>query len=160
MTTVFSIPIYSCPEKIFNKDYDRFLRKKAQTTIDIYSDFGRSEQEAIESIKKFYWKNGIWKYNQIKGFLEVNYHGGSFCFDAFLPEEKNTMRFSNKKKYLSLHEILGYYVQMSGDNQAIATNLILTVQTIAREYNFVLETSSFEIMCNCIDFKELKQRLK
>ena len=155
-TVLISLPIYSCSEKHFKVAYEKYLRKKASDAIWIYKSFNKSEEEAVESIERFYWKKRIWKYNQIIGYLQIFVFGNSLAFNRYLPEEKNTMRFSNKKKYLSMMPVQGMYVQLSGTNEQIANKLLKAIKDIAKIYKWTIDTSEFELIYNDINYLKFK----
>ena len=153
---LFSIPIYSCSEKKHRILYQKFLRNKALLVIENYKKFGKSEQEAIEKTEPLFWKKRIWKYNQIIGYLEVNIMHASLSFNSYLQEERNIMKFSNKKKYLTLHPILGYYVQLGGNNGEIAENLLKTIEKIGKSFKWELDLSSFKLIYKDINYLGFK----
>lgn len=149
---LISLPIYSCSEKTLKKDYKKYLRRKASNAIKIYADFGKTEEEAIKEIERFYWKKRIWKYNQIIGYLQVFVFGNSLAFNRYLPEEKNVMRFSNRKKFVCMMNVSGMYVQLIGTNEDIANKLFETIKDIARMNKWLIDTSEFELFYKDIDY--------
>lgn len=155
-TVLFSLPLYSCSEKVFNNDYQKYLKRKSSDTIKIYSNFNKSEEEAINATKHFYWKKRIWKYNQIIGYLQVFVFGNSLAFNRYLPEERNNMRFSNRKKYVCMLPVSGIYVQMSGTNKDIANKLLKAVKDIAKMNKWVIDTSEFELIYKDINYLKLR----
>ena len=155
-TVIFSLPIYSCSEKVFYNDYQKYLKRKASDAIRIYAEFNKTEDEAIKATERFYWKKRIWKYNQIIGYLQVYIFGNSVAFNRYLPEEKNIMRFSNTKKYLCMSHVSGIYVQLSGTNEEIANNLFKTIKYIAKMNKWIIDTSEFELIYKDINYLRLR----
>lgn len=153
---LFSLPIYSCTEKTFNNAYQKYLKRKASDAIWIYSNFNKSEEEAIKVTEHFYWKKGIWKYNQIIGYLQVFVFGNSLAFNRYLPEENNVMRFSNKKKYVCKNPVMGIYVQLLGTNKDIANKLLKAIKDIAKMNKWVIDTSEFELIYKDINYLKFR----
>ena len=153
---LISLPIYSCSEKAFEEDYEKYLRRKASDAIRIYKRFNKTEEEAINSIRPFYWKKKIWKYNQIIGYLQIVAFGNSLAFSRYLPEEKNVMRFSNKKKYVSMMNVPGMYVQLIGTSEKIADELLKTIKDIAEMNKWIIDTSEFELIYKDINYLKFK----
>ena len=155
-TVIFSLPIYSCTEKVFYNDYQKYLKRKASDAIRIYAEFNKTEDEAIKATERFYWKKRIWKYNQIIGYLQIFLLGNSLAFSRYLPEEKNIMRFSNKKKYVCKIPVLGMYVQLTGTNEKIANELLKTIKKIAQMNKWIIDTSEFELFYKDINYLKFK----
>lgn len=155
-TVIFSFPIYSCSEKVFNKDYQKYLKRKASDAIRIYAKFNKTEDEAIKATERFYWKKRIWKYNQIIGYLQIFLFGNSLAFNRYLPEETNIMRFSNKKKYVCKMPVLGMYVQLTGTNEEIANSLLRTIKDIAKMNKWIIDISEFKLIYKDINYLRLR----
>lgn len=155
-TVIFSLPIYSCSEKVFSNAYKKYLKRKASDAIRIYAEFNRTEDEAIKVTERFYWKKRIWKYNQIIGYLQIFLFGNSLAFSRYLPEEKNIMRFSNKKKYVCRMPVLGMYVQLTGTNEKIANELLKTIKNIAQMNKWIIDTSEFKLFYKDINYLKFK----
>ena len=155
-TVIFSLPIYSCTEKVFYNDYQKYLKRKASDAIRIYAEFNKTEDEAMKATERFYWKKRIWKYNQIIGYLQIFLLGNSLAFSRYLPEEKNIMRFSNKKKYVCKIPVLGMYVQLTGTNEKIANELLKTIKKIAQMNKWIIDTSEFELFYKDINYLKFK----
>ena len=157
---LISLPIYSCTEKTLEKDYKKYLRRKASYAIQIYADYNKTEEEAIKEIERFYWKKRIWKYNQIIGYLQVLVFGNSLAFNRYLPEEKNVMRFSNKKKFVCMMHVSGMYVQLTGTNEEIANRLLKAIRDIAKMNKWIIDTSEFELFYKDINYLKLRDYIK
>lgn len=155
-TVILSLPIYSCSEKVFYNDYQKYLKRKASDAIRIYAEFNKTEEEAIKATEHFYWKKRIWKYNQIIGYLQIFLLGNSLAFSRYLPEEKNIMRFSNKKKYVYKLPVSGMYVQLTGTNEKIANELLKTIKIIAQMNKWIIDTSEFELFYKDINYLKFK----
>ena len=153
--SLISLPIYSCLEQKFQRDYEKNLKRKSFDAIAIYANFHKSEEEAINSVKKFCWKKGIWRYNQIIGYLQV-FFGNSLAFSRYLPEEKNIMRFSDKKKYMCMMPILGMYIQLCGTNEEIANKLLKAIKDIAKMNKWIIDTSEFELFYKDINYLKFR----
>ena len=155
-TILFSLPIYSCTEKVFKTAYKKYIKRKASDAIYTYTKLNKSEEEAINLIENFYWKKRIWKYNQIIGYLQILVFGCSLAFNRYLPEEKNIMRFSNKKKYMCMMPVSGIYVQLTGTNEEIADSLLKAIKDIAKMNKWIIDTSEFELIYKDINYLKLR----
>ena len=152
MNTLFSLPIYSCAKEKFKEKYENYILTRAK-----YSHYYPSDVErAKKNIRKFEWKKGIWKYNQIIGYLEVFIQGGSLAFHAYLPEEKNVMKFSRVKKYLYRVDLNGLYIQLIGSNERIANELFDKIQSIQKDHKWYIDYSFFNQVYKKIDYMNLK----
>ena len=151
MDTLFSLPIYSCPSEKFEKLFEKHILNKAKSSYYYPSDI----ETAKRNVRKFEWKKGIWKYNQIVGYLEVFVLGGSLAFRCYIPEERTT-RFSNVKKYFRLVEIYGMYIQLTGTNKTIAHRLLEVIKSIQRKNKWYIDYSLFNRVYENIDYLNLK----
>lgn len=161
-TVVYSLPIYSCSKEKLEKDYQIFLRKKAQTGVEIAKEFGKQESEVLDRFHQMFWKKNIWKYNQVIGYLEVvlAFDGNCIAFESYLPEEKRNMRFSDKKKWLSLQHIGGYYVDLEGTNEQIGKSVLKTIKTISRDNKWMIDLDSFKLVFKDIDYLWIAKQLR
>ena len=154
MDTLFSLPIYSYSKAVFAKKYEEHILAIAKHSHYYPFDVEKAKQTA----RRFEWKKGIWKYNQIIGYLEVFIFGGSLAFRAYLPEEARKMAFSGVKKYLRLVEINGLYIQLIGTNKTIANKLLETIQSIESVRKWNIDYSQFLRFYKSIDYLHLKSK--
>lgn len=152
MNTLFSLPIYSCAKDKFEEKYEKYILARAKHSHYYPFDVERAKK----NIRKFEWKKGIWKYNQIIGYLEVFVQGGSLAFRAYLPEEKNVMKFSSVKKYLYRVDLYGLYIQLIGSNERIANKLIDMIQSIQKAHKWHIDYSFFNQIYRRVDYTNLK----
>ena len=154
MRVILSLPIYSCSKEKFKSLYEKRIERIANSMFCASSDINR----AYTIARNYEWKKGIWKYNQIIGYLEVFLHGSSLAFNAYLPEEKNIMKFSNVKKYLRLVEIYGFYVQIIGTNNDVAKKLLDKIKAIEKSKKWHLDYGMFNMVYKDIDYLGLIEK--
>lgn len=94
---VFEIPIYSMPEKEFNRRWDK--RKKFLT--EYFMEYGEnSEERAKEIIFTGYYPQYIWKYNQIVGFIEIAVAPRDISFNVQRTLDKKMVAVSKTKHFI------------------------------------------------------------
>ena len=150
MITLFSIPIYSCTREKYAKDYNKWVRKQITSSTSLQL----SEKRIKEIENTVYWEHRTWKYNQIIGYLDVDILGNSLCFNAYISHKK-IMRFSNKKRYLYLDEIVGLYVNVSVENNDTADELLDAIKSIAKERNYTLDLTQFLMLYKNVDYNRI-----
>lgn len=159
MKELFSIPIYSTNESKFKKEYAIFIRNRSALLRHAAIDTNViTEQDAIEITKKSFWKEGIWKYNQIVGFIHIYLHENSVWFDLYLPDENRIMKYSNKKKFVYLHQLNGVHFSLAENAEQNNKNMIeylhLAIECIPKK--FYVDLSEFNVLISIIDFSKLK----
>lgn len=159
MISLFTVPIYSCNLETFKKSYERFIRSKMSLKIQAAKSTNiLSEEEVVNEGKSHYWKEGIWEYNQIVGFIKVYFNESSIWLDLYLPEDFKSYIFTTKKKYLSLHVLNGAHFCLEDNNVAnriqMKKYMEMVIESLPKKY--FVNLKEFEFLNSAIDYLLLK----
>ncbi len=105
-------------------------------------------------------KRGIWKYNQIIGYIRITFKEGSFWFDLYVPDyESKIYKFSRKRNFVSLHQPNGMHFSIDQDDKTnrklMETHLKGCIRVLPKRW--YVDTKQFKAVNLLIDYSKLKQ---
>ncbi len=157
---LFDIPIYSCSKQAFEKEYKKFIDNKYKDYKQHYFYSGLTSIEELNNrinnmSNRDYWKEKIWQYNQIVGYINVCIAESSIWFDLYTDNDnKKIYKFSKIKKFISLHNLSGEHFSIVESNKDIALMIEEKLYQIQNNYisKFYLDLEIFKNIYLNIDY--------
>ena len=128
--------------------------------IPIYSMNRETFDERIKDIKYDYYKNRIWKYNQIIGYIEITYSRDSIWFELYKADIKRVQVITNAKKYITKQGINGYslFIEDKYSNIEVADKIKNKIDVIIEEFvnpKYYVDLELFNNIYKNIDYKNV-----
>lgn len=145
---IIEIPIYSMKEKIFDKKWKKFFD----------NNFG--ENENYNDIKRCYFPQYVWKYNQIIGYLEVTYANSSIWFKEYCTMDEKIYAKSKKKHYIINMQLNGYhfFIKDSMKNSEIIEEIVFWINSFEKEVmnkKYYLNKDEYVNILKCMNIRQL-----
>lgn len=160
MKKLYSIPIYTCKESLFNRDFEKKVQNETMMYYEPAISEGRiSLTEASKRIEEGLWPKNIWEYNQIIGYIKIYLKECTIWFDLYIPNDKRIMRFGSKKHFVSLHQPNGAHFSLMGSNEEIRNKMrdFLKMVIEGINDNYFVDTSEFDALNELVDYSSLKE---
>ena len=145
---IIEIPIYSMKEKIFDKKWKKFFD----------NNFG--ENENYNDIKRCYFPQYVWKYNQIIGYLEVTYANSSIWFKEYCTMDEKIYAKYKKKHYIINMQLNGYhfFIKDSMKNSEIIEEIVFWINSFEKEVmnkKYYLNKDEYVNILKCMNIRQL-----
>ena len=151
---LFEIPIYSMKEEEYKKRCFDYIDKNAKcTSKENYDDFH-------EYLKRIYYIDRQWKYNQIVGYITISYSNESVWFEKYATFDKKIHAISNKKHYIHNYRLSGFhfYIYSSMSNDEIKKEICKWLKSIEDELipkPLFLDKELFELQIKNLNIKNM-----
>lgn len=155
---IYEIPIYSMPEKEFNRRKDK--QKEAQIAYSM--SLGNSKERAREIYSILWHPEYLWKYNQIVGFLEIAIGPRDVSFNVQKTLDKKIYAFSKTKHFIQSMRTGGMYFQIGNmSNEEILAEVECYIDSFQKELpgKMCLYLDTFNVIKNHIDFRGIHTEL-
>ncbi len=91
---LFEIPIYSMNQNTFENKWEQFKQRNIENYLKINPELGDYEYR----LKKIYFPQYVWKYNQIIGYIQIVIKNRDIIFELFITKDKN-IHYDGKTKH-------------------------------------------------------------
>jgi len=157
--TLFEIPIYSMPEKVFNGKWN----KKKSELFELFVNHGHTRESADEGIFLTCYPRDIWKYNQIIGYITISVSQHDIWFDVIKSLDTVYYATSKTKHFMQDVGVLGmhFYVQDESDEE-IHTEIREWLRMIENEQirrTMFVDYSVFDNIFDSINIKEIMMNI-
>lgn len=154
--SLFDIPIYSMPEKEFDR---RWRKAKEKLRNQILSAGYPNDIRVERLIKHISFPRDVWRYNQIIGCIRLSITKQDVLFEIWLTNNERYHADSRIKKFLAYNPTLGthFYVEDKTDEE-IKKEIDRFLEKIRKTHikkRFYVDFSIFNNVINHVNIREI-----
>ena len=154
---IYEIPIYSMPQKEFERRWDKWKNGWYEQSIKMGHSVENAEK-TVGMIMEGRYPENIWKYNQIVGFVEISMSTRDITFNVQKTLDTGIHAAGKKKHYIQDMMTNGFHFRFRNmTNEEIIAEIDVYLDSIECGLNkpFCLYRDTYNNIKSYIDFKKI-----
>ncbi len=152
---LFEIPIYSMNQNTFENKWEQFKQRSIENYLKLNPELGNYEYW----LKKMYFPQYVWKYNQIIGYIQILIKNKDIIFELFITKDKNIHYNGKTKHFIEYCPTNGLHFFTDDKNeQDIKIEISKFLTMIKNEFinkNYFLDLTTYNNLINNINIKKI-----